>query len=446
MLIFGNKGDNMKNKHDFARDLIQFIDKSPCSFFAIKEMKTRLEAAGYERLDETKKWNLQAGSKYYVTRNDSAIVAFRMGNKPVSEAGFKIIGSHSDSPTFRIKPNAQMKVENSYLKLNTEVYGGAILSTWFDRALSVAGRVTIKSNNPFMPKTELVNIDKDLLVIPSLCIHMNREVNNGYTYNPQVDTLPLMGMIDKNFQSDDFLLELLAKELKVDKSEILDCDLFLYDREGGKITGMNDEFIHSGRLDNLAMAHVSLEALLHTDAGDSTDVIVVTDNEEVGSMSKQGANSPFLKNTLKRIAIGTCGGEEEYLMALANSFLISADLAHALHPNYTEKHDLTNRPVINEGVVMKISARQSYTSDAFSMAVFESICQSANEKYQKFVNRSDSRGGSTIGPITTTQLDINSLDIGTPILAMHSVRELGGVDDHFGLFNILKHFYNSNSH
>lgn len=433
-----------KDKLAFAKDLIDFIDKSPCAFYAVDEMKKRLNDAGFTKLDEGEKWKLEKGKKYYVTRNDSAIVAFKMGKKEVADAGFKIVGSHSDSPTFKIKPNPEIKVKNRYLKLNTEVYGGPILSTWFDRALSVAGRVTLASKDPFAPKTMLLNIDKDLMVIPNLCIHMNREVNSGYSFNAQVDTLPLMGMVEEKLSSEGFLLNMIAQELNVKKEDILDFELYLYDREKGKIVGMNDEFIHSGRLDNLAMAHVSMEALIGSEVGDTTDVIVVNDNEEVGSMSKQGANSPFLKNVLKRIAYCSSKGDEEaYYRALSKSFLVSADLAHALHPNYTEKHDPTNQPLLNEGVVLKISARQSYTSDAFSIGVFESICKRANEKYQKFVNRSDSRGGSTIGPITTTQIDVNSLDIGTPILAMHSVRELGGVDDHIGLFNILKEFFSA---
>lgn len=434
------------NKKAFAKDLISFIDKSPTAYQAVDEMVARLEKAGFKRLDETKKWKLNKGAGYFVTRNDSAIIAFILGSKG---AGYRIVGSHSDSPTFKIKPNPEMNSENHYIRLNTEKYGGAILSTWLDRPLSVAGRIMVKSDDPMNPKSIHVVVDKDLLIIPNMAIHMNRDVNDGYKFNAQVDTIPLMGIGSGS------LMSVVAKAAGVKAEDIIGDDLFLYDRDGGKLIGLNEEFISVGRLDNLAMAHASIEALIAAYTANkgaknnATAMVIVSDNEEVGSSSKQGAGSPFLKNICRRLCIadvtndksGDMEAGELYQVSLANSFLISADQAHAVHPNHTETHDPTNRPVMGKGVVIKHSANQKYITDADSRAVFTEICKLAGEKFQEFVNRSDKLGGSTIGPITSSQMDIRGLDIGNPILAMHSVRELGHVDDQFGLYKILKEYY-----
>lgn len=465
-------GGNM-DKKAFAKDLIQFINNSPTAFHAVAEMISRLEKAGFTRLDETKKWKLEKGKGYYTTRNDSAIIAFIMGDQG---AGYRIIGSHSDSPTFKIKPNPEMKIEKHYVSLNSEKYGGAILSTWLDRPLSVAGRIMLKSKDPIHPVTKLVKVDQDLLIIPNVAIHMNRDVNEGMKFNAQVDTLPLMTMGVGEKPHQDMLKEAVAKAADIKKEDILGMDLYLYDRAGGCLIGMEEEFISCGRLDNLAMAHVSIEALIdaygqgknkkktakavkdakskeETSKEQATYVVVVNDNEEVGSGSKQGADSPYLKNLMRRICYaevqgeGKGGGanktapEELYLISLAKSFIISADLAHAVHPNHPEYHDPTNRPLMGKGIVIKHSSNMRYTTDADSAAVFKQLCNLAGEPYQEFVNRSDKVGGSTIGPITSSHIDIRGLDIGSPILAMHSVRELGSVDDHFGLFKILKEFY-----
>ncbi|MDO4799475.1 MAG: M18 family aminopeptidase [Bacillota bacterium] len=438
-------------KNAFAKDLIQFIDKSPTAFHAVAEMVARLEKAGFQRLDETKPWKLKQGSGYFITRNDSAIIAFLLGERG---AGYHIVGSHSDSPTFKIKPNPEMKIEKHYVTLNTEKYGGAILSTWLDRPLSVAGRLMLKSKDPMHPKTKLVRVDQDLLVIPNVAIHMNREVNDGFKFNPQVDTLPLMTMGIGDENPAEMLKQVVAKAAGVKPEDIVGQDLYLYDRAGGSIVGLNNEFISSGRLDNLAMAHVSIEALIDRfqskkSKNKATAICIVNDNEEVGSGSKQGADSPFLQNLMRRLCHaeidGTTpqqtGAEELYQIALAKSFIISADLAHAVHPNHPEHHDPTNRPLMGKGIVLKHSANMKYTTDADSAAVFKQLCDLAGEPYQEFVNRSDKLGGSTIGPITSSHIDIRGLDIGSPILSMHSVRELGSVDDHFGLFRILKEFY-----
>lgn len=427
------------NSKDLAKDLIKFIDNSPCAFFAVKTIEDELNKNDYKELKEEDKWKLKLGEKYFIKKNDSAILAFNLP-KDIDDLAFKIIASHSDSPCFRIKPQADI-YQNGYHKLNTEVYGGAILHTWFDRALSLSGRVYTKNKKAaFHPHKHLLNIDKDIMSIVSLCIHQNREVNKGFEINAQKDTLPILELV-KDIMEKLKLEDIIAKELNVKKEEILDFDLFLYDREGGKIIGLNDEFMQVGRLDNLAMAHLSYKALVETNASKYINLIYVSDNEEVGSMTKQGANSPFLKNIIRRIILSLGMEDEDYYSIKAKSFMISSDLAHAYHPNYPEKCDITNMPKMGEGVCIKYAANQSYTSDAESASIFKQFAEKAGAKVQAFLNRSDVRGGSTIGPISSTQLDIKSVDIGNPILAMHSVREFGSVEDHFNLYKIFKEFF-----
>lgn len=424
-----------------AQELIDFIYDSPTAFHVVESVRRELEPAGFVELKEEEKWEIKKGGKYYITKNDSAIIAFIAGSGEVEESGFKIIGAHTDSPTFRVKPCPEMVSENQYVKLNTEVYGGPILNTWLDRPLSIAGRVTLKGEDAFYPRTELVNIKKPLIVIPNLAIHMNRNVNSGVELNKQKDMLPVLSLVTEELEKDKYLLGTIAKELKVEMDEILDFDLFLYEYEKGCIMGLNDEFISSSRLDDLSMVHAGIKALVSTEVGLSTNVMACFDNEEVGSTTKQGANSPYMAYVLERIVLSFGKSREDYFRALAKSFMISADLAHAVHPNVGEKHDPVNRPVINKGPVIKISAAQSYTTDSNSCAVYEQLCRNAGVPVQKFVNRSDERGGSTIGPLSSTHVNIRSVDMGTPILAMHSVRELGGVKDHTYVTESFKEFY-----
>ena len=426
---------------EFATDLIDYIYSSPTSFHAVKTSKELLENNGFEELKLNKKWELKVGGKYFVTKNSSSIVSFVINSNKIEEEGFRIIGSHSDSPTFRIKPKAQMSVENTYLKLNTESYGGAILSTWFDRPLSIAGRVVLKSKETLYPREELININRPICLIPNLAIHLNRSINDGYKYNKQKDMLPLVGLINDTLEKDDYLLKEISKELNVKIEEILDFDLFLYEYEKGCIMGANEEFISSGRLDNLSMAHASLHGLLNADGKTGINVVAIFDNEEVGSSTKQGADSNMLLNILERICISLNKDREEFFQSIYSSFMISADLAHAVHPNIAEKHDPTNRPVLGGGPVIKISANQSYTSDSYSIGIYKNLCERAGVRYQEFVNKSDERGGSTIGPISSTHLDIQSVDIGSPILAMHSIRELGNIDDHINIYKTFVEFY-----
>lgn len=427
-------------KKQFAENLIDYIYDSPTAFNAVETSKDLLLKNGFNELKMNEKWKLKVGGKYFITKNSSSLTAFVINSDNMQD-GFRIIGSHSDSPTFRIKPNAEMTVENSYLKLNTEGYGGAILSTWFDRPLAIAGRVVLKSENVLCPRQEIININRPVCIIPNIAIHMNRSINDGYKFNKQKDTLPLVGLINDTLEKDDFLLNEISRELNVDKKEILDFDLYLYEYEKGNIIGPSEEFISSSRLDNLSMAHASLHGLIDSKGKNGINIASIFDNEEVGSSTKQGADSNMLPNLLERICISLGKDREEFFSAIYSSFMISADLAHALHPNLVEKHDPTNKPIMGGGPVIKISANQAYTSDAFSSGVYKNICEKCGVKYQQFVNRSDERGGSTIGPISSTHLDINSVDIGSPILSMHSVRELGSVEDHFNIYKTFVEFY-----
>ena len=425
----------------FAQDLLDYIYESPTMFHAVETSKVLLENNGFKELKLNQKWNIEVGGKYFVTQNLSAILAFIVNSNNIEEEGFRIIGSHSDSPGFKIKPNPEMTVENKYLKLNTEGYGGTIISTWYDRPLAIAGRVSLKNGKALYPEQKLININRPICIIPSLAIHMNRNINEGYKFNKQKDTLPFIGVLNDTLEKDNFLLKEISKELNVNKEDILDFELFLYEYEKGCLMGPNNEFISTGRLDNLAMAHASLHGLLDAKGGKGINVVAIFDNEEVGSSTKQGADSNLLLNTLERVCISLGKDRESFFQGMYSSFMLSADLAHALHPNITEKADPTNKPILGQGPVIKISASQAYTSDAFSSAVYKNICTKANVNYQEFVNRSDERGGSTIGPISSTHIDIPSVDIGSPILAMHSIREFGNIKDHMDIYKSFVEFY-----
>ena len=401
--------------------LLDFIEKSPTAFQAVDEMQKRLTENGFEVLSEKEYWKLIPGGKYLVTRNNSALIAFCIPEK--ESRVFHIMASHSDSPSFKIKENPEIKVDNSYVKLNVEKYGGMLMAPWFDRPLSVAGRVIIRRNGGL--KEKLINIKRDLVMIPNLAIHMNREANNGVSYNPQKDLQPLFAVGN----TDRTLLEIIAEQTGVKKEDIISHDLFLYNRMLGTIWGADKEFVSSARLDDLQCAFASMEGLLRAQNHESIAVHCVMDNGEVGSGTKQGAASTFLKDTLLRINMGLGRTYEEYLMTLAGSFMVSADNAHALHPNYTDKTDPTNHPVLNKGIVIKFNANQKYCTDAVSAAIFKELCTKAGVPYQTFVNRSDIAGGSTLGNISNTQVPMNTVDIGLPQLAMHSPYETAGVKD-----------------
>ena len=416
-----------------AVQLLAFIEKSPSCFHAIKNMKDILLAEGFAQLREEDKWEIVNGGKYFVTRNDSSIVAFTIPE--TGALGYRIMASHSDSPTFKIKENPEMEVDKKYVKLNVERYGGMLCAPWFDRPLSVAGRVIVKEGDAFV--TKFVDVDRDLLMIPNLAIHMNREVNDGYKYNAQVDMLPLYGDIS----SKDTFMKSIAEAAGVKEEDILGHDIFLYNRVKGSIWGANEEFVSSSRLDDLQCAFSSLQGFLKGEKKEYAAVHCVLDNEEVGSGTKQGAASTFLYDTLVRI--NECLGlsYEEYLRALAKSFMLSADNAHAVHPNHKEVADPVNRPYMNEGIVIKHSANQKYCTDGVSAAVFKDLCREAGVPFQTFTNRSDMLGGSTLGNISNTKVALNAVDIGLPQLAMHSPYETAGVKDTYYLIQAAEKFF-----
>lgn len=431
------------NKEELALDLIDFLYKSPSAYQAVKTIKERLETEGFSEIKEEDTWNLKSEGKYYVTKNDSALIAFRVGTEDVENSGFKIIGAHTDSPGFRVKANPEMIAEKTYLKLNTEVYGGPLLYTWFDRPLGLAGKVTIKGESLLKPEVKLINIDRPILVIPSVAIHMNRGVNEGFAVDKQKDTLPLIGLINDTFEKDNFLLSVLANELGIETQDILGFDLGPYEVVKGNLGGVNNEFISSGRLDDLWMVYAGIVGLVDSKSNKSTNVMVCVDNEEIGSHTAQGADSALILNILERISIALGKNREGLHKALANSIMISADLAHAVHPNAEEKHDPTNRPVMGRGPVLKTAASGSYSTDSYNAAIFDGLCKACNVPYQTFFNRSDVRGGSTIGPMAGSRLTIPVMDMGAPLLSMHSVRELATVIDNYYTVKLFTAFYNA---
>ena len=417
------------------KELFQFIENSPSCFHAIVTIREKLNDEGFIELVEGRSWQIEKGKKYYVTRNLSSIIAFKIPENDFKN--FHIVASHSDSPTFKINENAEIEVNNKYVKLNTEKYGGMICSTWFDRPLSIAGRILVKEGN--LVKTHLVNIDKDLVIIPNLAIHMNRAVNDGYKYNAQIDMLPLYG----DNTSKGSLMKTVAQSVGVEEDSILGTDLFLYNRMRGTKIGANSEYISSPRLDDLECAYASLSAFLSETSSNSASVYCVFDNEEVGSGTKQGADSTLLYDVLRRINMCLGNSEEDYYKLIASSFMVSADNAHALHPNYSDKSDPTNKVYINDGIVIKYNANQKYTTDAVSASIFKSICDSVNVPYQTFTNRSDILGGSTLGNISNAHVSLNTIDIGLAQLAMHSTYETAGAKDVTYLIEALKAFYNT---
>lgn len=426
---------------EFANDLIDFVSFSPSKYHVVRNIKAALLRKGFKELPLAEPWQIEKEGKYFVAQNDTTLAAFIVGMGQPEKDGFRIIAAHTDAPTIKIKPSPEIVVNNSYIKLNTEVYGGAILNTWFDRPLSIAGRVVLKSKNPFKPEVRQLIIKRPLLQIPNLAIHFNRKVNDGVKIDPQKELSPLLACIKSPLENQNYLAEIIARELNVSPDAILDFDLSLYDTEKGCLIGANNEFISCARLDNLSMIHAGMEGLFTSPNINATQMMVCFDNEEVGSRTRQGAASPFLKNVLERIIYKLNGDKEEYMRAIYNSFMISADPAHGLHPNYAEMSCPTNHPIINKGPVIKYNADQKYCTDAESGAIFAQLAELAGSPIQRFANRSDLAGGSTLGSIATTQTDFKGVDVGTPILAMHSIREICGVYDHFNIKNIFKTFY-----
>lgn len=426
--------------------LLKWMDASTCNVMAVDTVEKELKNAGFTELRAADEWHLEPGGKYYMTQNGTAVFAFVAGSGDVAENGFHIISSHSDSPCFKIKPNAEIYGQGGVLKLNVEKYGGGILYTWFDRPLSISGRVAVRTADPLKPEMLKVDLKRAICTIPHLAIHFNRAVNEGNPISVQRDMLPVVGVFsDEEIaaykEQGGFLRRLLSAHLSVDTDDILDYELCLYPLEPATLVGMHGELFQSGRIDDLSMAFASLRALLDTcdTPAKATRVMAIFDNEETGSGTKQGAHSPILRSMLERICecISAQQTEERkpfspqtFHRAVANSFMISADDAHAWHPNYNEKYDPTNHPVIGGGPVVKINSNCKYMTDAQGAAVFRMLCKEAGVPCQTFVNHSDVAGGSTLGNILTGQLDIKGVDMGNAIWAMHSARETAGVADH----------------
>ena len=425
----------------FAREVIEFIDESPSTYHVVKNCSDILDENGFERIMPREKWEIKRGGKYFFKKSSSTIIAFTVGENFDVKKSFKIFGAHTDSPCFRIKPNPEMVTEN-IVRLNTEVYGGPILGTWFDRPLSIAGRIIVKGEDPFFPKTVKIKIDEPLLTIPNLAIHQNREVNNGVKIDKQNDVLPVISLINKNFEKEGYLERIILEKTGIKKEDIIDFDLYLYATEKGCLLGANEEFMSSPKLDNLASVYTGLIGLVEAEENqDRINIFVAFDNEEIGSATKQGADSNYLLNTLERISLALGLDRSDFLQMLESSYILSADAAHAAHPAHLGKTDPTNRGRINEGISIKISAKQKYTSDGYSIAIIKQLIEGTEIRIQPFVNESNELGGSTIGPLSSTHLDIDGVDLGVPMFAMHSVRELCGIFDVFYLKELAKEFF-----
>ncbi|MCQ2555310.1 MAG: M18 family aminopeptidase [Clostridia bacterium] len=403
--------------------LLEYLDKSPCSFLAVKTVRTHLDEQGFTYLKEGDNWNLEMGGKYYTVRNGSSLIAFTLPEE-MKDYHFQIVSAHTDSPTYKVKDEAELNGPGEYLKLNTEGYGGMIDSTWLDRPLTVAGRVLVRENGKAVSK--LVFIDKDILIIPNMPIHFNREVNNGYKFNRQVDLIPMFsaGKLPKGS-----FTKMLADEIGTDAENIISKEIFLVNREKAKLWGLNDEFISSGRLDDLEAVFTSLLGFTSAKKNGAVNIFAAFDNEEVGSNTKQGAMSTLLKSVVERINCSLGKDKCDLYSATAKSFMISFDNAHAVHPNHPEKYDEKNRCYMNHGIVIKENANQKYTTDAFSSALFKELCKASDVPFQVFTNRSDIQGGSTLGNISNVEVSLHAVDIGLPQLAMHSSYETAGADD-----------------
>lgn len=415
-------------------ELLTFLQKSPTCYHVIANLRSALAGAGYTELSEGTPWPLTEGGRYFVVRNESSLIAFRVPRKDFT--GFQIAASHSDSPSFKIKESPEIGVEDAYVKLNVERYGGMLCAPWFDRPLSVAGKLMLREGNRFV--TRLVNVDHDFVMIPNLAIHMDRNANEGHAYNPQKDMLPILG----DAGAKGCFMDCIAESAGVGKDAIAGSDLFLYSRTPGTVWGAHREFISAGRLDDLECSYANFRGFLDADENPaSVPVLAVFDNEEVGSGTKQGAGSTFLSDTLERIGLGCGRTAERHRTAVASSFMVSADNAHAVHPNYPEKADPVNRPHMNGGIVIKYNANQRYTTDSVSAAVFKAVCGRAGVPWQEFFNRSDMPGGSTLGNISNAHVSLNTVDIGLAQLAMHSPYETAGAKDPAYLARAMRVFF-----
>ena len=424
-------------KDVFNHQLLSFIDHSPTPFHAVATMSELLLTNNFQQLYERDAWNLRAGQRYFFTRNDSSIIAFILGQQPLLETGIRMVGAHTDSPCLKVKPQPELH-RQGYFQLGVETYGGALLGPWFDRDLSIAGRLTAKNNHGDIVQL-LIDFKSPVAVIPSLAIHLNRDVNNSNPINQQQHLPPLLMQFGRN-QIDfrQLLKEHFAEQFENSIDEVLDFELSLYDTQPASLLGLNNEFIAAARLDNLLSCFVGLQALIAADH-DVTSMLICNDHEEVGSASACGAQGPMLADALQRIIPDT----EERLRSLDKSLLISADNAHGVHPNYIDRHDGNHGPLLNGGPVIKVNANQRYATTSQTSGIFRYLCEQKQVPVQTFVIRSDMACGSTIGPIVASEIGVRTVDIGLPTLAMHSIRELAGTDDAWRLSAVLTDFYNN---
>ena len=432
------------DKPKFNSDLLSFLQGSPTPFHAVENMAEALKTSGFEQVHETDSWALETGGKYFTTRNDSSLIAFVVGEQALEKHGIRMVGAHTDSPCLMIKPQAELKSQG-YLRLGVEVYGGALLNPWFDRDLSIAGRVVYKETPTGKLKKSLINFENPVAIIPSLAIHLDREANKSRSINPQTDIPPILFQLedDENINFREILAEQLALQLSLEDSaskniQVLDYELCCYDTQLPSLVGLREEFIASARLDNLLSCYTGLQALLASESN-QTRLLVCSDHEEVGSASACGAQGPFLQTVLERLIPDT--GQRN--RTLEHSLLISADNAHGIHPNYPSLHDANHGPLLNKGPVLKVNANQRYATNSVTASLFRQWAEQAGVPVQDFVTRTDLGCGSTIGPITASEVGVSTLDVGVPTFAMHSIRELAGRDDAYGLHRIMLEFFRS---
>lgn len=428
---------------DYKKDLNELTEQlnagvSP--FHTIGHNAMLFEAEGYKELKLGESWKLEAGEGYFINAYDTSLIAFTVGKDAKAHPSIRIAASHTDWPCLMVKPSPETDA-GGYGKLNVSVYGSAILSTWMDRPLSLAGKVCTKGKDPFHPNVHIVDFKRPLLTVPNLAIHFNREVNNGIALNPQIDMQPIIAMLDGTLNKDSFFLDLLAEEIRVEKTEILDYEFYIYNCDRPQLLGIQEEFLSSPRLDNLTSVHACVSGLLNGSREKGIYVAALYDNEEIGSETKQGAASPLTDRILEKIYLSLGYTRSEYLDALFNGFLLSLDVAHALHPNKMDKYDPNDRIAVNEGVAIKLAVTQAYATDASYISVIEDICRSGDIPYKKFCNRSDIKGGSTLGSISSCFLTMPAVDAGVPILAMHSARELMGAKDQWALAEMTRLFF-----
>lgn len=428
------------NKQQINEKLFALLETGVTPFHVVADAEKQLKDAGFSALKMTENWDVENGKSYYINHNDSALIAFRVGKKVTGNSMIRMAAAHTDHPCLHIKPMPEVN-GNGYAQVNVEVYGGAILNTWLDRPLSIAGKIAVKSEDAFHPDIRIIDVKKPIMTIPNLAIHMNREVNKGVELNKQVDMLPILGMIKEELEEKEYMLAFLAKELGVKKEEILDYELFVYNTEKPMYIGIEDEIISSPRLDDLTSVQALISGLLDGKEEETINLIALFNHEEIGSQTKQGADSMLLNHILEKLQVALGRTEQERVSGLYNGMLLSVDVAHALHPNKPSKTDITNKPVLNKGFIIKEACAQTYATDCEAVGIVCQLCQQNNIPYQKFVNRSDERGGGTLGSLASAMTPVKTVDIGIPMLAMHSAKECMGAEDEYALYQLVTAFF-----